>query len=73
MTFAGADESPPFQRFDGIAIGGQRAYFFIFFQTPQNWIAAEQISLKLVSILDVRQEVLFDRGEFRQETSPHYS
>ena len=40
-TFAGADESAPFHRPDGIAIGGQRAYFFIVFQTPQNWIAAE--------------------------------
>ena len=66
-TFAGADESTPFHRFDGIAIGGQRAYFFIIFQPPQNWVAAERISFKLVSILDVRQQVLFDLSEFWRE------
>ena len=30
-TFAGADESALFHRLDGIAIGRQRAYFFIIF------------------------------------------
>ncbi len=34
--FAGTDESALFQRFDGIAISRQRAYFFIVFQTPQD-------------------------------------
>ena len=54
-TFAGADESAPFYRFDGIAIGGQRAYSIIIFRPPQNWVAAERISFKLVSVLDVRK------------------
>jgi hypothetical protein len=39
-TFAGADESALFHRLDGIAIGRQRAYFFIIFQPPQNGVAA---------------------------------
>jgi hypothetical protein len=59
-TFAGADESVLFHRLDGIAIGRQRSYFFIVFQTPQNWVAAERISFKLVSVLDVRKQVLFN-------------
>ena|ERR1017187_74091 len=46
-TFAGADESAPFHRFDGVAIGRQGAHFFIIFQSPQNWVAAERISFKL--------------------------
>jgi hypothetical protein len=54
-TFAGADESPLLHRFDGIAIRRQRAYFFIIFQPPQNWVAAERISFELVSLLDVRK------------------
>jgi hypothetical protein len=58
-TFPGADESALFRRFDGIAIGGQRAYSFTIFQPPQNWVAAERISFKLASVLDVRK--------FRQE------
>jgi hypothetical protein len=49
-TFAGADESALFHRFDGIAIGRQRVYFFIIFQPPQDWVAAERISFKLVSV-----------------------
>ena len=68
-TFAGADEPALFQRLDGIAIGGQRAYFFIIFQPPQNWVAAERISFKLVPVLDVRQQVLFDLSEFWREIS----
>ena len=40
-TFSGRNESALFHRFDGIATGGQRAHFFIIFQPPQNWIAAE--------------------------------
>jgi hypothetical protein len=64
-TFAGADESPLLQRLDGIAIRRQRAYFFIIFRPPQNWVATERIGFKLVSILDVRQEVLFHLSEFR--------
>jgi hypothetical protein len=54
-TFAGADESAPFHRLDCISIGRQRAYFLIIFQPPQNWVAAERISFKLVSVLDVRK------------------
>jgi len=54
-TFAGADESALFHRLDGIAIGRERAYFFIIFQPPQNWVAAERISFKLESVLDVRK------------------
>jgi hypothetical protein len=54
-TYAGADESALFQRLDRIAIGRQRANFFITFQPPQNWVAAERISFKLVSVLDVRK------------------
>src|ERR1700733_15801082 len=54
-TFAGADESALFHRFDGIAIGGQWAYSFTIFQPPQNWVAAERISFKLAFVLDVRQ------------------
>jgi hypothetical protein len=42
-------------------IGRQRAYFLIIFQVPQNWVAAERISFKLLSILDVRKQVLFSR------------
>jgi hypothetical protein len=38
-----------------IAIGRQRAYLFIVFQTVQNWVAAEQIGFKLVAVLDVRK------------------
>ena len=70
-TFTGADESALFHRLDGIAIGRQRAHFFIIFifQPPENWAAAERISFKLASVLDVRQQVLFRRGEFRQEIS----
>jgi hypothetical protein len=41
-TFAGVDESAPFHRLDGIAIGRQRAYFFIVFQTPQSWVCTER-------------------------------
>jgi hypothetical protein len=65
-TFAGADESAVFHCFDGIAIGRQRSHFFIIFQVPQNWVAAERIRFKLVSMLDVRKQVLFCLGEFRR-------
>ena len=68
-TLAGADESALLERLDGIAIGRLRAYFFIIFQVPQNWTAAERISFKLVSMLHVRKQVLFSLGEFRQEIS----
>jgi hypothetical protein len=54
-AFAGADEAALFHRLDGIAIGGPRAYFFIVFQTPQNWVAAEGVRFKPVSALDVRK------------------
>jgi len=54
-TSAGANESTPFHRLDGISIGRQRAYFLIVFQAPQNWVSAERISFKLVSVLDVRK------------------
>jgi hypothetical protein len=54
-TFARRNESAPFHRLEGIAIGRQRAYFFIVFQPPQDWVAAERISFKLVSVLDVRK------------------
>ena len=54
-TLVGADESALFQRLDGIAIGRQRAYFYIILQSPQNWIAAERISFKLLALLHVRQ------------------
>jgi hypothetical protein len=42
---------------------------FIVFQTPQDWVAAERISFKLVTLLHVRQEVLFSLREFREEIS----
>ena len=54
-TFAGHNESETFHRLDGIAIGGQRTYFFIVFQPPQEWVTAERISFKLVSVLNVRR------------------
>ena len=54
-TFAGRNESALFHRLDGIAIGRQRADFFIVLQPPQDWVAAERISFKLVSVLDVRK------------------
>src|ERR1035437_8718237 len=68
-TFAGADESALFHRLDGVAIGRQRAYLFIIFQPPQNWVTAERISFKLVSVLDVRKQLLFNLCEFRQQIS----
>ena len=68
-TFAEVDESALFHRFDGIAISGQGAYFFIVIQAPQNWVAPERISLKLVSVLDVRKQVLFDLSESRLEAT----
>src|SRR5580700_10515118 len=68
-TFAGANESAPFQRLDGISIRGQRTYFLIVFQPPQNGVAAEGVSFKLVSVLHVRKQVLFCLCEFRQEIS----
>jgi len=54
-TFAGADESALFHRLNGIAIGRQRTYFFTIFQPPQNGVAAERISFKLVAVLEVRK------------------
>src|SRR5579872_335016 len=39
-TFAGADESLLFQRLDRIAIGRQRANFFVIFRPQQDWVAA---------------------------------
>jgi hypothetical protein len=54
-TFTGADESALLHRLDRIAIGSLRAYLFIIFQPAQNWVAAERISFKLVSVLDVRK------------------
>ena len=54
-TFAGTDEAALLHRLNGMAIGRQRAYFFVIFQPPQNWVAAERISFKLVSVLDVRK------------------
>jgi hypothetical protein len=54
-TLDGADESALFHRLDGIAIGRQSAYFFIIFQAPQNWVAAERISFELISVFDVRK------------------
>ncbi len=68
-TFAGADESAPFERLDGIAIGREGADYFVVFQWAENWVAAERISFKLVSVLDVRQQVLFDLSEFWRESS----
>ena len=44
-----------FHRLDGTTIGRQRTYFFIIFQPPEDWIAAERISFKLESVLDVRK------------------
>ena len=43
--------------------------FFVIFQPPQNWVAAERISFKLVTILDVRKQVFFGLCQFRQEIS----
>jgi len=54
-TFAGRNDSAPFHRLDSIAIGRQRTYFFIIFQPPQDWVTAERISFKLVSVLDVQE------------------
>jgi hypothetical protein len=54
-AFAGADESALFHRLDRSAIGRQSAYFFFVFQPPQKWVAAERISFKLVSVLDMRE------------------
>jgi len=39
------------------------------FQPPQNRVPTERISFKLVSLLHVRQQVLFNLCEFRQQTS----
>ncbi len=52
---AGTDESALFHRLDRTATGRKGAYFFIVFQTPQNWVATERIGFKLVSDLDVRK------------------
>ena len=54
-----------------LRLADRGAHFFIIFifQPPENWAAAERISFKLASVLDVRQQVLFRRGEFRQEIS----
>ena len=71
-TLAGADKSALFHCLDAIASGRQRAYFFIVFQTSQNWVAAERISFKLVSVLDVRKQVLFNLCEFRQKLSSFF-
>ncbi len=68
-TFAGADESALFQRLNGIAISRQRAYLFIIFQAPQNWIATQRIGFKLLALLHVQKQVLFSLGEFLQEIS----
>ena len=68
-TLDGTDESALFQCLDGIAIGRQSAYFFIIFQSTQNWVAAERISFELISVFDVRKQVLFNLCEFRRETS----
>jgi len=69
FTFSGADESALLQRLDGIAIGRESAYYFVVLQSAQNRVAAERISFKMVSVLDVRQEVLFDFSEFWWEIS----
>ena len=53
VTLAGTNEAALFQRLDGIAIGGKGTDFLVVFQVPQNWVAAERIGFKLVSILDV--------------------
>ena len=66
-TFAGADESALFQRLNRIAIGRKGADYFVVFQSAQNRVAAERISFKPVSVLDVRQEVLFTLREFRRD------
>jgi hypothetical protein len=57
------------ERLDGITIGRQRAYFFTIFQVPQNWVAVQRISFKLVSTFDVRKQVVFSLGEFRWDTN----
>ena len=54
-TSGGPGESALFQRLDRITIGRQRANFFVIFRPPQDWVAAERISFKLVSVLDVRK------------------
>jgi len=66
LSLARDDESAPLETFDGVAIGGQGAYFVIVLRSPQNRVAAERISFKLVSVLDVRQQVVFRLGEFPQ-------
>ena len=68
-TLDGTDESALFQCLDGIAIGRQSAYFFIIFQSTQNCVAAERISFELISVFDVRKQVLFNLCEFRWEIS----
>jgi hypothetical protein len=40
----------------------------VVFQSAQNRVAAERVSFKLASLLDVRQEVLFTLREFRRDT-----
>ena len=55
MAFTGMDESAFFHRLDCISIGRQRSYFFIVFQVPQNRVAAERISFKLVAVFQVRE------------------
>jgi hypothetical protein len=46
------------QRFDCVPISGERSNYLIILQAAQDWIAPERISVKLVILLHVREQIL---------------
>jgi hypothetical protein len=64
--FAPNDDAPFFKCFYGVPICALRSHQFAVLQPAQYGIAAQRISLKLVAVLQVRNDILFSVGEFRQ-------
>lgn len=68
-TFTLADDPRCSSALIVLRLADRGVYFFIVFQTPRDWVAAERVSFKLVSVLAVRKQVLFRLCEFRGEIS----
>ena len=65
-TFVRRNWSALLHGFYGIAIGRQRADYFVVSQSAQNRVTAKGISFKLESMLHVGKQVLFSLRQFRQ-------
>jgi len=52
------------KRFDCAPIRGERSNYLIILQAAQDWIAPERISLELVTLIHVGEQILFGFCQF---------